>query len=82
MLVKNARSALFTYIIVFCISFDIIGLCYLTNLIFSGFQIQINAVSVVNLIIAVGLSVEFCVHIIISFMNAIGTREERAKKSL
>lgn len=36
----------------------------------------------VNLIIAVGLSVEFCVHIIICFMNQKGTREQRAQQAL
>lgn len=82
MLFKNARSAAFTYLAVFCTSFDVIGLCYLMNLMLPGFPIQINAVSVVNLIIAVGLSVEFCVHIIIAFMNNVGPREERAKKAL
>lgn len=75
MFFKNARAALFTYISVFCTAFDVIGLSYLMNLMFSGFPLQINAVSVVNLIIAVGLSVEFCVHIIICFMNQKGTRE-------
>ena len=40
---------------------------------------QINAVSVVNLIVCVGLSVEFSVHIMLAFMNCIGPKEERAK---
>ncbi len=57
-----------------------IGLSFLSNELFDGFPIQVNAVSVVNLIIAVGLSVEFCVHVMLCFMNSEGEREERAKK--
>lgn len=41
----------------------------------SGFKIEINAVSVVNLITSVGLGVEFCVHLVISYMNTAGNRE-------
>lgn len=38
--------------------------------------------SVVNLVMAVGLSVEFCVHIANAFATKTGTREERAKSAL
>jgi len=31
----------------------------------------------VNIITAIGLSVEFCVHIILFFLKACGTREEK-----
>ena len=81
-IMKNARSALIVYLTVFFTSFNVIGLCYISNIMVPGFTIQINAVSVVNLIIAVGLSVEFCVHIVITFMNSEGTSEKRAKRAL
>eukprot|EP00611_Tribonema_gayanum_P025671 TRINITY_DN5912_c0_g1_i2.p1 TRINITY_DN5912_c0_g1~~TRINITY_DN5912_c0_g1_i2.p1 ORF type:complete len:188 (-),score=55.82 TRINITY_DN5912_c0_g1_i2:132-695(-) len=42
------------------------------------FPVSINAVSVCNLIMAVGLSVEFLLHVAHAFAHAHGTREERA----
>jgi len=48
---------------------------WLMNQMFSGFVIEVNAVSVVNLITSVGLGVEFCVHLVISYMNQVGSRE-------
>ena len=47
-----------------------------------GFGVDINAISVVNMIMAMGLSVEFVVHVTTAFSNASGTREDRAKKAL
>lgn len=35
-----------------------------------------------NIITAIGLSVEFCVHIILFFLKACGTREEKVRSSL
>lgn len=46
------------------------------------FGVDVNAVSVVNIITAVGLSVEFCVHIATSFRQRTGTRVERASAAL
>lgn len=46
------------------------------------YGVDINAVSVVNLVAAVGLSVEFCVHIASAFGAAVGTRTERATTAL
>ena len=81
-ILKNARTALFTSVCVLVSTFDLIGLCWLMNVVFGGYGVQINAVSVVNLISAVGLSVEFCVHLMIAFMDYEGSREERAKNAL
>jgi len=44
--------------------------------------IQANAVSLVNLAAAVGIGVEFCVHIIHAFMEALGTKEQRVAAAL
>jgi len=44
------------------------------------FNISLNAVSVVNLVMCVGISVEFCVHIANSFAENHGSREDRAIK--
>ncbi|KAH7664266.1 NPC1-like protein [Dioscorea alata] len=45
-------------------------------------EIQLNAVSVVNLVMSVGIAVEFCVHITHAFSIASGDRETRAKEAL
>ncbi|KAK3010816.1 hypothetical protein RJ639_011500 [Escallonia herrerae] len=45
-------------------------------------HIQLNAVSVVNLIMSVGIAVEFCVHISHAFSVSHGDRKERAKEAL
>ncbi|KHN46869.1 Niemann-Pick C1 protein, partial [Glycine soja] len=44
--------------------------------------IQLNAVSVVNLIMSIGIAVEFCVHIVHAFTVSLGDRSQRAKTAL
>ncbi|XP_061344098.1 uncharacterized protein LOC133290061 [Gastrolobium bilobum] len=44
--------------------------------------IQLNAVSVVNLLMSIGIAVEFCVHIAHAFMVSSGDRSQRAKTAL
>ncbi|TYI97037.1 hypothetical protein E1A91_D01G115100v1 [Gossypium mustelinum] len=44
--------------------------------------IQLNAVSVVNLVMSVGIAVEFCVHITHAFSVSSGNRNERVKEAL
>ncbi|XP_068639984.1 uncharacterized protein [Aristolochia californica] len=44
--------------------------------------IQLNAVSVVNLVMSIGIAVEFCVHITHAFSVSIGDRGQRAKEAL
>jgi len=64
------------------VSFELLGALWVCNQIFSGFQIQLNAVTVVNIVMALGFSVEFCVHIAIAFNRFPGKRLERAKKAI
>lgn len=45
-------------------------------------SISLNAISVVNLAMCIGISVEFCSHIAYAFDKARGTRTERAFKAL
>ncbi|KAF7810729.1 NPC intracellular cholesterol transporter 1-like [Senna tora] len=45
-------------------------------------EIQLNAVSVVNLIMSIGIAVEFCVHIAHAFMVCSGDRNQRATTAL
>ncbi|WZZ54559.1 hypothetical protein YC2023_054666 [Brassica napus] len=46
------------------------------------FHIQLNALSVVNLIMSVGIAVEFCVHITHAFSISSGDRNQRMKEAL
>ncbi|KAJ4891157.1 Patched family protein [Raphanus sativus] len=46
------------------------------------FHIQLNALSVVNLIMSVGIAVEFCVHITHAFSTSSGNRNQRMKEAL
>ncbi|CAB80500.1 putative protein [Arabidopsis thaliana] len=54
----------------------------LTNLAIAIVGIQLNAVSVVNLIMSIGIAVEFCVHISHAFLMSSGDREHRAREAL
>jgi len=45
-------------------------------------DVNLNAVSVVNMVMAVGISVEFCVHIAYSYEESTGTKNERARTAL
>ncbi|KAL4477676.1 hypothetical protein ABPG74_002826 [Tetrahymena malaccensis] len=76
-LLKNGMTAIIVALNVFFITFNLIGIVWVLNSLISGFQIEINAVSVVNLITSVGLGVEFCVHLVISYMNTPGNREQK-----
>ncbi|KAL6882622.1 hypothetical protein ACP4OV_011312 [Aristida adscensionis] len=44
--------------------------------------IQLNAISIVNLVMSIGIAVEFCVHITHAFMIGSGNRETRARHAL
>ncbi|KAI3459954.1 hypothetical protein Pfo_016617 [Paulownia fortunei] len=54
---------------------DLMGVMAILN-------IQLNAVSVVNLVMAVGIAVEFCVHITHAFMVTSGDRNQRMQEAL
>ncbi|KAM7258591.1 hypothetical protein ACFE04_014332 [Oxalis oulophora] len=54
---------------------DLMGMMAILN-------IQLNAVSVVNIIMSIGIGVEFCVHIVHSFLVSHGDRNLRAKEAL
>eukprot|EP00250_Pteridium_aquilinum_P011541 c20139_g1_i1 orf=465-4397(-) len=50
--------------------------------IMSFMDVQLNAISVVNLVMSTGIAVEFCVHLTHSFSILGGSRSERAAKAL
>lgn len=69
-------SAAVVVITIIMIIVDIMGMMYLWN-------IDLNALSLVNLIMAIGISVEFCSHIVRAFaISILPTRKERAKEAL
>ncbi|XP_013112245.2 NPC intracellular cholesterol transporter 1 homolog 1b [Stomoxys calcitrans] len=47
-----------------------------------AWSISLNAISLVNLVVSVGIGVEFVSHIIRSYTNVAGSEQERALKSL
>ncbi|XP_076221530.1 NPC intracellular cholesterol transporter 1 homolog 1b isoform X2 [Nomia melanderi] len=69
-------SAVMVVLTVLMIIVNIAGLMY-------WWHIELNAVSLVNLIMAVGISVEFCSHIIHSYLNSTATTSvDRATETL
>lgn len=82
-LLTNFYCALLVTLFVGGTTWGMIGGVYLWNTLTTNkFVIEINAVSVVNMITCAGLGVEFCVHISTKFLKSKGTRAERARKSL
>ncbi|KAI9319750.1 patched family-domain-containing protein [Dichotomocladium elegans] len=74
-LLGSIRSGVIVMGVVVLILVDVVGVMTLWG-------VSLNAVSLVNLIICVGISVEFCCHIARGFMVASGSREERAARSM
>ncbi|MFS8006288.1 putative Sterol-sensing domain, protein patched/dispatched [Helianthus anomalus] len=62
-------------VVLMMILVDLLGVMAVLN-------IQLNAVSVVNLVMSVGISVEFCVHITHAFLVSSGDRDQRTKEAL
>lgn len=81
-IITNLGISLFVGLCVFLVSFNLLGLLWVSNILISGFKIQISAVTVVNIVMSLGFSVEFCVHICIAFNRYVGTRKERAMKAV
>ncbi|XP_052864523.1 NPC intracellular cholesterol transporter 1 [Anopheles cruzii] len=72
----DIHSSLVVVITITMIVINIGGLMY-------HWSISLNAVSLVNLVMAVGISVEFCSHLVHSFsMSVEETREQRAADAL
>lgn len=74
-LLGSLRCGLIVMSVVIMILVDVIGVMTLWG-------VSLNAVSLVNLVICVGISVEFCCHIARGFMVASGNQTERAGKSM
>lgn len=74
-LLGNVLASFMIVLVVFIIEVDLLGVMAIWN-------INLNAVSVVNLVMAIGISVEFCVHIFHSYINNTGTAQHRARVAL
>lgn len=81
-IITNVWIGMFVALCVFLVSFELLGMIWVFNKIFAGFVIQLNAVTVVNIVMALGFSVEFCVHIAIAFNRFLGTKRERAMRAI
>lgn len=60
----NFAIGLYIFVLITGVLLTMITLIWLTNITFGGIAIRINAISVVNLITAIGFAVEFCVHML------------------
>jgi len=74
--------AFFIALAVFFVFFELMGFCWMLNIVMGGYPIEINAVFVVNLVTSLGFGVEFCNHIGMNFMHQRGTRDQRIRKAL
>jgi Niemann-Pick C1 protein len=74
-LLGNVLASFMIILIVFMIEIDLLGVMAI-------WSINLNAVSVVNLVMAIGISVEFCVHLFHSYINHTGTPQHRARVAL
>jgi Niemann-Pick C1 protein len=83
-LIQNIKLAFMITLAVLITTFNLIGIVYLDNLLFKdhGFIIEINAISVVNLITCVGLAVEFTAHVAITYSKETGPRMKRLENTL
>lgn len=81
-IIASTLAALFITLLVLSNVITLIGMLYLFNLILPGSGIEINAVSVVNAVMACGLSVEFIVHIVIFYLKKQGSFKEKFEYSV
>ncbi|ESQ53074.1 hypothetical protein EUTSA_v10024233mg [Eutrema salsugineum] len=75
LITSSAWSSAIIVLVLVMILLDLMGMMVILG-------IQLNAVSVVNLIMSIGIAVEFCVHISHAFLMSSGNREQRAREAL
>jgi len=74
-LIRNVWAAFQLILVLLMILCDLYGVMAL-------WKIDLNAVSLVNFVMAIGISVEFCIHITVAFMRYKGTRDARVRKAM
>ena len=78
----SIKASLVVVLFVLSNIIHLIGILYLANYI-PDFTIDLNAISAVNIVVALGLSVEFCVHTIIFYIKSpFNRKHEKVKDSL
>jgi hypothetical protein len=88
LLVTHPAVAATTGVLVASVAIDVVGAVWALNPTHPDpfgagpWGVDVNAVSVVNLAMAVGLSVEFCVHVASAFTAAVGTRQQRVAAAM
>ena len=75
LLVANIGATLLVMLCVVLVDIDILGLMWLWG-------VSIDSVAIINLVLAIGLSVDYSVHLAHCFMQTPGTRQERTDKAL
>ncbi|PON66253.1 Niemann-Pick C type protein [Parasponia andersonii] len=75
LITSSLWSSLIILLILAMIVVDLMGVMAILD-------IQLNAVSVVNLIMSIGIAVEFCVHIMHAYLVSHGDRNHRMKEAL
>ena len=73
--VSNFVAAFYVLLMVIMVDVDILGLMWLAGL-------TIDSVTIINLVLAIGLVVDYSAHVAHSFVVAKGTRQERADHAL
>ena len=79
---SGLRIACLITMCVFLVFFELMGICWMMNIVVGGYPIEMNAVLVVNLVTSLGFGVEFCNHIGMNFLRQQGTRQVRAMKAM
>eukprot|EP00163_Fabomonas_tropica_P034691 TRINITY_DN973_c0_g1_i1.p1 TRINITY_DN973_c0_g1~~TRINITY_DN973_c0_g1_i1.p1 ORF type:complete len:513 (+),score=80.65 TRINITY_DN973_c0_g1_i1:718-2256(+) len=74
-LLVSPTTTAFVILAIIMIDIDLFGLMYL-------WDVSLDTIAMINLVMAVGFSVDFSSHTAHSFMSAIGTRDERAAFAL
>lgn len=71
----DVRATVLVVLNVLMVDVDILGLMYFWGL-------TVDSVTIVNLVLAIGLSVDYSVHVAHAFVTSSGTKQERAEKAL
>jgi len=75
LILANVGASVLVMMCVVLVDVDILGLMYLWGL-------TIDSVAIINLVLAIGLAVDYSVHVAHAFVQTPGTRQERADKAL
>jgi len=75
LILANFGASVLVMLCVVLVDVDILGLMYLWGL-------SIDSVAIINLVLAIGLAVDYSVHVAHAFVQTPGTKQERVDKAL